>query len=288
MGFESALKLLTPKLKDALSEFERKSCIDEIRLRRNRSLTVVCNNTTADFREIVSSEDMEYAFKNAFNYSMHCYSKELANGYITVEGGNRVGLCGTAVIPSGKFDEVDSIKYISSINIRISREILGCSEEIYNSCFSGKLNGLLIIGVPSSGKTTLLRDLSRLLGRHYSVSLIDEMNEISYSYKGSPQLDVGKYTDVFVGYPKHIGIRTAVKVMSPQVIICDEIGSKEDMEALEYALHSGVYIISAVHGISTEEVRKKRFVEPLFGDKAFDFTAEIDLKTRKYSINSVL
>ncbi len=287
MGIESAMKLLTPKMKDGLSKYNNLECIDEIRLRRNRNLSVVCNGLIVDFREIISNEDMEYAFKNAFNYSMHCYSKELAGGYITVDGGNRVGLCGTAVIPSGKLDEVDTIKYISSINIRISREILGYGEKLYNTCLSDGLKGLLIIGPPSSGKTTLLRDIARLLGRKHKVSLIDEMNELSYSYKGVPQLDVGKYTDVFVGYPKHIGIRTAVKVMSPEVIVCDEIGSKDDMKALEYALHSGVHIISAVHGLDTDEVMKKRYIAPLFNDKAFSFTAEIHRNMREYSIKSV-
>lgn len=270
-----ALDLLSPDPLSAIKGYGDLSEIDEIRLRVNRPISVSVAERDLLLDTAVSAADVEHTFKTAFSYSMHSYSKELAHGYITTRGGNRVGICGTAVITSGR-DSVDTLKYISSINIRIAREVKGCADNIMRSCFSDGLSGVLIVGAPSSGKTTVLRDIARQLGSRYKISLIDEQGEISATHRNIAQNDIGALTDVFFGYPKHVGIATAVRVMSPRAVIVDEIGSEDDSKALEYALHSGVKLITAVHGSSFEDVMQKPAVKKLIEQSAFQWAAELD------------
>ncbi|MCD7771701.1 MAG: Flp pilus assembly complex ATPase component TadA [Oscillospiraceae bacterium] len=294
-GFKSAIELLQPKLRlifEKLSQSEIET-INEIRLRLGRHISVStvsgnrfineAGNLTEDnsFALITEPSDIEYTFKNAFSYSLHSYSKELSMGYITVGSGNRVGICGTAVTNVNDFQTVDTIKYISSINIRIAREKRGFAEKLINTC--EEPTGILVVGAPASGKTTLLRDTTRLLGAKYRVSLIDEQNEISATRRDTSQNDIGELTDVFVGYPKYIGISTAVRVMSPDIIVVDEIGSEEELKALEFALHSGVTLITAVHSESLEEAMKKRIVKSLLAENAFQYAAVLR-KNYEYEI----
>lgn len=287
-GIDNALELLHGELKNTVLAFgDNLQNVDEIRLRLGKFLSVVINAESVNLSYKVTLEDIEYAFKTAFSYSLHSYSKELANGYITTEGGNRVGLCGTAVLPAQNRDIVDTVKYISSINIRISREVKGYAAKLCNECLSDNICGVLIIGPPSSGKTTLLRDIARICGDRYKTSLVDELNEISYSYRGVPQIDVGNNTDVFVGYPRHVGVQTAVRVMSPQIIVCDEIGTDEDFYSLEYALHSGVKIISATHALRLEDALKKTCVSKLVMNDAFEYAAVLNPVNHSYEIKKM-
>ncbi|MCD7823843.1 MAG: Flp pilus assembly complex ATPase component TadA [Oscillospiraceae bacterium] len=286
-GFKSALELLQPKLRQVFARLppEDTESINEIRLRLGRHISVSTakgsffvteqSGLSEDptFTLITVPSDIEYTFKNAFSYSLHSYSKELSMGYITTGSGNRVGICGTAVTDANNFHNVETIKYVSSINIRIAREKRGFAEKLVNSCISIKPAGVLIIGAPSSGKTTLLRDTSRLLGSKYRISLIDEQNEISATHRDNAENDIGELTDVFVGYPKSIGISTAVRIMSPDIIIVDEIGTDNELGALEFALHSGVALITAVHSESFDEAKKKRIVRALLQENAFQYAA---------------
>lgn len=294
----NALELFQGELKTALHGLDAdiSDSINEIRLRNGRYLTITAFGkdyflstqgkllTSPEGAVISCDGDIEYAFKTAFSYSLHSYSKELSAGYITTKGGNRVGICGTAV-SSGGTGQVDTVKYISSLNIRIAHEVKGFADEIYRICLEKRLCGVLIIGPPASGKTTLLRDLTRILGSKTRVSLIDELNEISATYRNKAQSDVGCLTDVFVGYPKHSGVATAVRVMSPKAVVVDEIGTENDLVSLEYALHSGVCLITAVHGIDLEDVSGKSCIKALLKEKAFDYAVEINsgysLKVRK-------
>ena len=226
-------ELLTPRIRGAIMsvpEIERDR-IQEIRLRRGRRLSVTIfskeyfvndngrlMNNIGDSVQ-VTTDDIETTYQRAFQNSLHSFHREIARGYITVSGGCRVGFCGTAVLDPARSYAVESVKNISSLNIRIAREMIGSSDEIYAKCFSDKPMSLLIASPPSGGKTTVLRDLARKLGERWRVALIDERNEFAATVAGEPQNLIGAMTDVFNSYNKYEGIMTAVKVMSPLMFV---------------------------------------------------------------------
>ncbi len=202
----------------------------------------------------VTEQDVRRTFEAVCQYSVHSFQREITQGFITVKGGHRVGFCGTPVMHNGT---IENIKNINSINFRIARELTGCSEKLFESCFSDGPCSLLIAGIPSSGKTTVLRDLTRLLGGRFKVSAIDERGELAALWNGVPQNDVGLNTDVFDGYGKAEGISAAVRVMSPQIIVCDEIGSGEDFSAIREAALSGVCTVAAAHAADMSDLLRK-------------------------------
>lgn len=283
--FSYAMALLPDRLKAAVlsaGQGEREK-ITELRLRRGRSLSAVLYGreyfltydgrfmNSTDGAVEVTAEDISQVFTRAFRGSVHSFPREMAQGYITCEGGNRVGFCGTAV--SDRSGEVTSVKDISSINIRVAREVIGCAEPIFDRAFSGGLASLVIASPPCGGKTTVLRDLCRLLGERRRVSIIDERGELASVYEGEPQNDVGARSDIFNAYDKSAAVVTAVKVMSPDVLICDEIGAKGDLEALEYALNSGVRLVCTCHAADFDDLKKRPAVGRLMKQGYFDFAA---------------
>lgn len=279
-----AIKLLNPKISHLFYQMsdEDKAKINEIRLRNGRYLTVSvlanefyitgkgkmsdnsCNAV------LITAEDIDYTYKTALRNTIYSFKREISQGYIITEGGNRVGFCGTAVLD--EYGKNETLKNISSISIRIAREAIGSSNELIDKLhLNEELKNVLILGPPSSGKTTLLRDLCRQIGNEKRISLIDEKNEISASFKAASQNDIGNFTDVFDSYSKYYGILSAVKIMSPQLIICDEIGTKDDLEALDYAINSGVNIIATMHSNDIDDAYKKPYMKNLFSRNAFDY-----------------
>lgn len=250
----------------------------EIRLRAERPAAVSISNEiryiTADgqltynpeYGVIADSGDLRTSFEAVCRYSVHSFRREIAEGFVTVPGGHRVGICGTSVMNG---NSIENVKNIGSLNFRIAREVKDCARELWGRVFGDGLCSLLIAGAPASGKTTLLRDTARLLGRRYRVALIDERGELAAVMNGVPQNDVGLNTDVFDGCCKPVGIMTALRVMSPQIIVCDEIGSEEDFAALYQAANSGVYVAATIHASNEEELKRRGVPLEMFRCTAF-------------------
>ena len=281
---DSVFDYLSPHILSAVLNIPKTELdsLREIRLRLGRKLTVTAGAKEYYLRSCgslslspqnavdVSVQDIEYTYTRALKSSFHSFAREITAGYVTISGGSRIGFCGIAVLDPKNSYCVENVKDISCINIRISREITGCADELFNAYFAGAPQSLLIAGPPSSGKTTLLRDLTRQLGDKSTVSLIDERNEIASVFAAKPQNDVGAKTDVFTSYNRFEGIMTAVRVMSPIYLVCDEIGSREDLRALEYAVNSGVRLVATCHGACIKDVCRKPVIKKLLKLGAFD------------------
>ncbi|HWQ79280.1 MAG TPA: stage III sporulation protein AA, partial [Anaerovoracaceae bacterium] len=200
-------------------------------------------------------------FNSLLNFSAYAYQEELANGYITIEGGHRVGICGRTVMENGK---VKTIKEISSINIRRSREIIGVSDPCMGYLMKGKhrIFNTIIISPPKCGKTTLLRDMIRnFSGMGFQVGVCDERSELSGMYSGRPSYDLGARTDILDGCPKEKGMIMLIRSMSPDLIATDEIGKQEDCRAIEAAVCAGISLLTTIHGNSYEDVRNSSIGE---------------------------
>lgn len=263
--------------------------IEEIRLRSQKPLILNANNKDYFYNEkendlalnmdnpyIVTREDIEQTFQIICKYSIHTFMDDITKGFITLRGGHRVGIVGKAIVESG---QVKNIKHISSLNIRISREIIGCSDKILDHIISSnnQVNNTLIISPPQCGKTTLVRDIVRNLSngnkkygfRGMKVALIDERNEIGGSYLGVPQMDVGIRTDIIETCPKDIGIMMLLRSMSPNIIVTDEIGNEREIKALYTALNGGVSLITTVHGDSIEDIQGRKELSRLLDKELF-------------------
>ncbi|HBI93774.1 MAG TPA: stage III sporulation protein AA [Terrisporobacter glycolicus] len=263
--------------------------IEEIRLRINKPLIINGNQKDYFYNEkynkldsnmdkayIVTKEDVEQTFQIICKYSIHSFMDDIKKGFVTLRGGHRVGIVGKAIVENGK---VENLKHISSLNIRISKEVKDCSDKVMDHIIKSptKINNTIIISPPQCGKTTLLRDIVRNLSngtekynfKGVNVALIDERNEIAGSYLGTPQMDVGIRTDIIETCPKDVGIMMVLRSMSPNVIITDEIGTEKDIKALYTALNGGVGLITTVHGDSIEDIRNKKELNNLLDEELF-------------------
>lgn len=248
--------------------------LQEIRLRIGKPLIIVSDNIEFVLHKIIEKEELMEILEYVSNYSLYAFENELKQGFITIEGGHRVGMTGQVQIEEG---EVKNIKHISSMNIRISHEVLNCADVIFPYITENKqICNTLIISPPRCGKTTMLRDLIRQVSdgnrwvRGCTVGVVDERSELGGCYLGVPQNKLGMRTDILDCCPKSKGMLMLVRSMAPQVIAVDEIGSAEDIHALEYAMHCGCKMLATVHGTSMEEIRKKPILDELIKRHKFE------------------
>lgn len=210
----------------------------------------------------VTKEDIAQTLEVMSEYSIYAFNEEIRKGYLSLQGGVRVGIVGKTVIEG---NVVRTVKNISAINIRIAKQIKGVCEGVINYILTNDIKHTLIISPPGCGKTTLLRDIVRTISNiGYNVGLVDERSEIAGTYMGQPQLDVGARTDVLDSCPKAIGMKMLLRSMAPNVIVADEIGSKEDIEAIGDVINSGVKIICTMHGNSLADMRRIKDIASVF------------------------
>ena len=263
--------------------------VQEIRIRVGNKIIIKTNKKDdIIINYFVTQEEILEIMQIICNNSIYSYQNEIANGYITIKGGHRVGVTGDVVLENNK---VINIKYISSLNFRIARQILDCSNNILKYVINLEENTVfhtLIVSPPGAGKTTILKDLVRKISdgipeigfKGIDVSLIDERGEISAMYNGVPQNKIGIRTDVLENVTKPIGIKMAVRSMAPKVIVADEIGNYNDIEAINYAVCSGVKGIFTAHSLSYETMMLNKELNKLINMKIIERIIFLDSKTK--------
>ncbi len=221
-------------------------------------------------------EELELLLKHLCQYSIYAFADEIRQGFMTIQGGHRIGLAGQVILEED--NRIRNLKYIRYLNIRMAHEIKGVSDSILQKLYhkSGEVCNTLLISPPGCGKTTMLRDIIRNVsnGTRYgtgkNVSVVDERSEIAGSYLGIAQNDVGIRTDVLDGCPKREGMMMLIRAMAPQVLAVDELGSEEDLQALSLASGCGCKLIATIHGASLQEIGNKKYMRHVIEDRLFE------------------
>lgn len=281
---EKLLRYFPPTLQAILAPLPVWEEIEEIRLRVGKPLLLrlirgealvsktgcLTNQPEEAYR--VSKDEIERMVNLASGASLYAFEAELRGGYLTLEGGHRLGLAGRAVVDSGK---LKTLRQIGSLNFRVAREVRGCAKAVLPFVLVGsppRVCHTLIVSPPRCGKTTVLRDLVRQLSDGVpefgfsgaTVALVDERSEVAACHQGVPQFDVGMRTDVLDACPKAEGIKLLIRAFGPDVVAADEIGRAEDAEAIEDALNAGVKVVATAHAGSLEELERRPFFRHLF------------------------
>lgn len=260
-------------------------CVQEIRLRIGKPVIVIYQNkerllpSGVEKKYLVTKEDVRETMDYVSHYSLYAYEQEMRQGFITIEGGHRVGVMGKVILENSV---VKNMQYISSVNVRVAHEMIGCADRVMRYITKNmEVCHTLIISPPRCGKTTLIRDIVRQIsdGNQYvkgsTVGVIDERSELGGCYQGIAQNQLGMRTDVLDCCPKAEGMIMMIRSMSPQVIAVDEIGTFEDIHAIEYAMQCGCKMIASVHAMDMEEAKEKPVLGELIRKRRFERYIEL-------------
>lgn len=255
------------------------SFLEEIRIRINRPIVIKYNMNFEILDYVIKTDDIQKIMQYITENSVYSYQNQICEGFITLKGGHRVGISGNVAMENGK---VKNINYIFSLNFRIAKQIIGASKKILNKVYNdGIIYNTLIVSPPGGGKTTILRDLIRVLSSYKTIGVVDERGEIAAMYKDNLQNDLGLNVDVLNNIKKSIGIKMLIRSMSPDLICADEIGTKEDIEAIKYAVTSGVNGVFTAHGETINKINQNPILKDLIEDKLIDQIIMLDKNDRQ-------
>ena len=273
--WEQAAAVLPASLRsnlEALGKDKLKQA-EEFRLRRGFPMTVLFPEGEAETGgPPVGEDELRQAVENATQFSAHTALDRVRQGFVTLRGGHRVGMCGSVVKKDGR---IVTLRELSSLSVRVARNISGLAEPLLPALMeNGRFLSTLVLAPPGTGKTTLLRDLARALSDGsgcsvHRVSVADERGEIAALWRGEPQLYVGRRTDVLDGCSKAEGLSILIRGMNPQVAAVDELGSEEDVRAAAEAAGCGVAVLATAHGTGQEDLSRRPACRALLSTGVF-------------------
>jgi stage III sporulation protein AA len=282
VNLETVVPFLPKSIAEKLEQIpsSRRNEIEEIRVRINRPLEVTMRGIPLFLPYTVQPEDALQLLNKISGHSIYTIEEELKRGYITISGGHRIGLAGKVILENSR---VKAIRDISSFNIRIARERIGIADRLVPFLFQDGWLHTMIIGPPQTGKTTLLRDIARIISTGndnlgfsaYKVGVVDERSEIAGCVNGIPQLTFGNRIDVLDACPKAEGMMMMIRSMSPDVLVVDEIGREEDALAIMEAVNAGIKLIMTTHGSSLEEIRNRPSLKNILEQQIFQRFIEL-------------
>lgn len=275
-AFAACTAVLSREMRTALlaSVGEEQRCWEEIRLRAGRGVTVQSGGVEkqvllAGTPMTVTNQELNTVLERATQSSYQSAAEQLRRGFYTMRGGHRIGVSGSMSVREG---HSVAFRELSSLNIRVARAFPGIADGLGDKLLEGKnFPSTLILSPPGAGKTTLLRELLRLLSDRFSLrcGLADERGEVAALWRGVPQLEVGRYTDVLDGCPKAEGMMLLLRSMNPQILAADEITAPEDVRAVTMAANCGVAVLATAHGGDVEELKRRPLYRELLAQRVF-------------------